>query len=116
MQINHIFGESNLSSYTKVYSVIYDSGSVPDSSIFSLRETSPKDRKRHLSAVLLVGEDRLELLGDLGGVVARVLLERVELRVQNLEGELLSDETSAGDDGASRLYACNNWPRRRPVI
>ena len=29
------------SSYTKVYSVIYDSGSVPDSSIFSPRETSP---------------------------------------------------------------------------
>ena len=30
-----------LSPYTKVYSVIYDSGSVPDSSIFSPRESSP---------------------------------------------------------------------------
>jgi len=30
-----------LSSYTKVYSVIYDSGSVPNKSIFSPRETSP---------------------------------------------------------------------------
>ena len=29
------------SSYTKLYSVIYDSGSVPDQSMFSPRETSP---------------------------------------------------------------------------
>ena len=32
----------HISSYTKVNSVIYDSGSVPDYSIFSLRETSPE--------------------------------------------------------------------------
>ena len=31
-----------LSSYTKVYSVIYDSGSVPRRAIFSPRETSPE--------------------------------------------------------------------------
>jgi len=31
------------SSYTKVYSVIYDSGSFPDSSIFFPRETPPRD-------------------------------------------------------------------------
>ena len=30
-----------LSSYIEVYSVIYDSGSVPGASIFSPRETSP---------------------------------------------------------------------------
>ena len=30
-----------LSTYTQVYWVVYDSGSVPDSSIFSPRETSP---------------------------------------------------------------------------
>jgi len=32
----------HFSSYTKVYSVIYDSGPVPDQSIFSPRGTSPK--------------------------------------------------------------------------
>ena len=37
-------GNGVLSSYTKVYSVIYDSGSVPDSSIFSPRETLPELR------------------------------------------------------------------------
>jgi len=35
-----------LSSYTKVYSVIYDSGSDPEQSIFSPRETSPESITR----------------------------------------------------------------------
>ena len=34
--------------YTKVYSVIYDSGSVPDSSIFSPRETSLEKNRAFL--------------------------------------------------------------------
>ena len=35
------FKPCELSSYTKIYSVIYDSGLIPDSSIFPLRGTSP---------------------------------------------------------------------------
>jgi len=39
-------GGSALSSYTKVYSVIYDSGSVPEKSIFSPRGTSQSQENR----------------------------------------------------------------------
>jgi len=37
----------NFSSYTKVYSVIYDSGSIPEYSIFSPRGTSPEPTSLH---------------------------------------------------------------------
>ena len=50
------------SSYTKVYSVIYDSGSVPEKSIFSPRETSPANPESIMRTKL----DRVEGYRDSG--------------------------------------------------